>query len=73
MKTPFKVAASFGWSLTALAVLATGILARAGDGVARGDTSKKKIAFSNSYAGNFFRQVMIKSFLDMGARRRRIT
>ena len=45
----------------------TGVPARAGDGVAKGDTSKKKIAFSNSYAGNSFRQVMIKSFLDMGA------
>ena len=67
MKTPFKLTASFGWSLAALAVLTTGIPARAGDSVATGDTSKKKIAFSNSYAGNSFRQVMIKSFLDMGA------
>jgi ribose transport system substrate-binding protein len=47
-------------------VLTTGIPARAGDGVAQSDTSKKKIAFSNSYAGNSFRQVMIKSFLEMG-------
>jgi hypothetical protein len=36
MRTPFKVAASFGWSLKALAVLATGIPARAGDGVVQG-------------------------------------
>ena len=39
----------------------------AADGVAAGDTSGKKIAFSNSYAGNSFRQVMIKSFESMGA------
>ena len=37
------------------------------DGIAKGDTSGKKIAFSNSYAGNSFRQVMIKSFETMGA------
>lgn len=42
--------------------------ARAEDGVAKGDTSAKKIAFSNSYAGNSFRQVMIKSFEEMGAK-----
>lgn len=41
--------------------------AAAQDGVATGDTSGKKIAFSNSYAGNSFRQVMIKSFESMGA------
>ncbi|WP_188909042.1 ABC transporter substrate-binding protein [Aureimonas endophytica] len=38
----------------------------AAEGVATGDTSGKKIAFSNSYAGNSFRQVMIKSFEAMG-------
>ena len=42
--------------------------ARADDGIAKGDTSGKKIAFSNSYAGNSFRQVMIKSFEEMGAK-----
>jgi hypothetical protein len=63
---PFKGTASFGWSMAALAVLATGIPARAGDSVANADTSKKKIAFSNSFAGNSFRQAMIKSFLDIG-------
>ncbi|RVB45560.1 ABC transporter substrate-binding protein [Mesorhizobium sp. M7A.F.Ca.CA.004.05.1.1] len=42
--------------------------ARADEGVAKGDTSAKKIAFSNSYAGNSFRQVMIKSFEEMGAK-----
>jgi len=41
---------------------------RAADGVATGDTSTKKIAFSNSYAGNSFRQVMIKSFEDEAAK-----
>ncbi len=43
-------------------------VAAAQDGVATGDTSSKKIAFSNSYAGNSFRQVMIKSFESMGAK-----
>jgi ribose transport system substrate-binding protein len=66
MRTPFQGVASFGWSIAVWAVLATGIPARAGDSIASGDTSKKKIAFSNSYAGNSFRQVMIKSFLEMG-------
>ncbi|NTJ43745.1 ABC transporter substrate-binding protein [Agrobacterium larrymoorei] len=42
--------------------------AMAQEGVARGDTSGKKIAFSNSYAGNSFRQVMIKSFEQTGAK-----
>lgn len=42
--------------------------AMAQEGVANGDTSGKKIAFSNSYAGNSFRQVMIKSFGSMGAK-----
>src|SRR6266446_6794053 len=37
----------------------------AGGGIATGDTSGKRIAFSNSYAGNSFRQVMIKSFESM--------
>ena len=41
--------------------------ALAENGIAKGDTSGKKIAFSNSYAGNSFRQVMIKSFEEMGA------
>ena len=53
-KTPLKAAVSFGWSLAVLAALATGVPARADEGVAKGDTSKKKIAFSNSYAGNSF-------------------
>jgi ribose transport system substrate-binding protein len=67
-ETPFKGAAAFGWALAVSAVLAAAVLpARADDGVAKGNTSSKKIAFSNSYAGNSFRQVMIKSFLDMGA------
>lgn len=51
-------------SVLALA-LGSGAQAFAADGVAKGDTSKMKIAFSNSYAGNSFRQVMIKSFESM--------
>ena len=66
-KTGFERAISFGWPLVVSTALAAGTPARADDGVAKGDTSSKKIAFSNSYAGNSFRQVMIKSFLDMGA------
>ena len=48
-------------------ILAAGASARAAEGVAEGDTSGKKIAFSNSYAGNSFRQVMIKSFEETAA------
>ena len=51
-----------------LSLLASTAIAGAADGVATGDTSSKKIAFSNSYAGNSFRQVMIKSFEEMGAK-----
>jgi ribose transport system substrate-binding protein len=55
----------------ALAALLIGACAlstgsHAADGVATGDTSKLKIAFSNSYAGNSFRQVMMKNFDSMG-------
>lgn len=39
--------------------------ARAEDGVAKTDTSKKRIGFSNSYAGNSFRQVMVKSWQEV--------
>ena len=42
--------------------------ALAADGVATGDTSKMKIAFSNSYAGNSFRQVMVKSWEQVTAK-----
>ena len=62
------------WSLhkTATATLLASVIfcgtAMAQEGVATGDTSGKKIAFSNSYAGNSFRQVMIKSFETMGAK-----
>ncbi|PTW58975.1 monosaccharide ABC transporter substrate-binding protein (CUT2 family) [Breoghania corrubedonensis] len=37
----------------------------AANGLATGDTSTKRIAFSNSYAGNSFRQIMIKDFERM--------
>lgn len=39
----------------------------ANEGVAKGDTSKKRIGFSNSYAGNSFRQVMVKSWQEVVA------
>jgi ribose transport system substrate-binding protein len=39
--------------------------AYAEEGVATGDTSGMKIALSNSYAGNSWRQNMIKSFESM--------
>ncbi|WP_349962584.1 ABC transporter substrate-binding protein [Rhizobium sp. ZPR3] len=62
----------FGLLKTATATLLAGTIfcgaAIAQEGVASGDTSGKKIAFSNSYAGNSFRQVMIKSFEAMGAK-----
>jgi ribose transport system substrate-binding protein len=58
----------FGSSALVALLLATTAGALAADGVAAGDTSKMKIAFSNSYAGNSFRQVMIKSFEAMGAK-----
>ena len=50
--------------LVGAGVLSTG--SYAADGVATGDTSKMKIAFSNSYAGNSFRQVRMKNFDSMG-------
>ncbi|MDQ0473257.1 ABC transporter substrate-binding protein [Labrys wisconsinensis] len=49
-----------------IAALAAGP-AFAADGVAGGDTSAKKIAFSNSFAGNSFRQVMVKSWEQVTA------
>ena len=53
-------------TLTATVALATiGTAAFAQDGVATSDTSGAKIAFSNSYAGNSFRQIMIKDFERM--------
>jgi ribose transport system substrate-binding protein len=54
-------------AMLAMSAVAAPIAAFAGNGVAKGDTSGKKIAFSNSYAGNSFRQVMIKSFEEAGA------
>ncbi len=59
-------------ALGALLVAGTALVgagaASAAEGVAAGDTSGKTIAFSNSYAGNSFRQVMIKSFEEMAAK-----
>jgi ribose transport system substrate-binding protein len=47
-------------AIKALAVGAIGCVAVAGSAVA--DTSGKKIAFSNNYAGNSWRQAMLKSY-----------
>jgi ribose transport system substrate-binding protein len=44
--------------LLALAALGAGVVA----GTASADTSSKKIAFSNNYAGNSWRQAMLKSY-----------
>lgn len=67
MKTSYSASAlKLAMMLLANTTLSTGAVAQ--DGAASGDTSAKKIAFSNSYAGNSFRQVMIKSFEDMGAK-----
>jgi ribose transport system substrate-binding protein len=54
--------------LAAAACISHPTLGRAGDGIATGDTSGKRIAFSNSYAGNSFRQVMIKSWQEVVAK-----
>ena len=45
-------------SALVLAALGTGIIA----GTTLADTSGKKIAFSNNYAGNSWRQAMLKSY-----------
>jgi ribose transport system substrate-binding protein len=45
-------------AMTAVAALGFGLAA----GTAVADTSKKKIAFSNNYAGNSWRQAMLKSY-----------
>src|SRR5262249_19672495 len=44
--------------LLVVAALGTGVFA----GAAYADTSNKKIAFSNNYAGNSWRQAMLKSY-----------
>src|SRR6516162_5123576 len=49
---------SYATKLLALAVLGAGVMA----GTALADTSSKKIAFSNNYAGNSWRQAMLKSY-----------
>lgn len=62
MKFANKLLGSAG--LLAVSAMLAG-QAFAADGLATGDTSGKKIAFSNSYAGNSFRQIMIKDFERM--------
>ena len=49
-------------STLALAALATTMLS----GLAEADTSKMKIAFSNNYAGNSWRQAMLQSWAKVG-------
>ena len=63
-----RVGAAFA---LALAAATAALPARAADGVATGNTSGASIAFSNSYAGNSFRQVMIKSFQQVAAQARK--
>ncbi|MER0240177.1 ABC transporter substrate-binding protein [Fulvimarina sp. MAC8] len=57
---------ALGAAFTVTTMAASTALAQ--DGVASSDTSDMQIAFSNSYAGNSFRQVMIKSFEQMAAK-----
>lgn len=68
MKTLHPKTGAVLGALLAAGLVCGGSAARAADGIAKGDTSTKKIAFSNPYAGNSFRQVMIKSFEEMGAK-----
>ena len=49
-------------ALTGVLGAAFATAASAADGVASGDTSKAKIALSNSYAGNTWRQQMLKTW-----------
>jgi len=48
------------WKKCTAAVIALGLLAAAG--AAEADTAKKRIALSNNYAGNSWRQAMLKSW-----------
>lgn len=54
------------WALAALLCGVAVVPAHAADGVATGDTSGKKIALSNNYAGNSWRQAMLKSWDEVG-------
>ncbi|HEY9346886.1 MAG TPA: substrate-binding domain-containing protein, partial [Inquilinus sp.] len=54
------------WALAALLCGVAAVPAHAADGVATGDTSGKKIALSNNYAGNSWRQAMLKSWDEVG-------
>lgn len=54
------------WVLAACLCSVASIPALAADGAATGDTSAKKIALSNNYAGNSWRQAMLKSWEEVG-------
>ncbi len=67
MKRNTSTPRKLGLSLMLALALAT-LRAAAADGVATGDTSGNRIAFSNSHAGNSFREVMIRNFEETGAK-----
>jgi ABC-type sugar transport system substrate-binding protein len=65
------LAGAFSKKLAISTLLAGTMLAGsaiAANGVAAGDASGKKIVFSSSFAGNSFRQVMIRSLREMGVK-----
>ena len=53
--------------LTWLLIFAYGVAFAAESSIARGDTSHKRIAFSNSYAGSDFRKVMVRNWKEVAA------
>jgi len=68
MRTKLLAAPALAFGAALAAGIAAGpTAALAGAGVATGNTGGDTIAFSNSYAGNSFRQVMIKSFQGAAA------
>src|SRR5882757_2927125 len=54
------------WALMTLLCSIAAVPAQAADGATTGDTSAKKIALSNNYAGNSWRQAMLKSWEEVG-------
>ena len=59
----FLLAGLFTWLL----ISAFAGASAAEGGAARGDTSQKRIAFSNSYAGSDFRKVMVRNWEEVAA------
>lgn len=53
------------WLAAGVAIGAMNTALSAEEGIARGDTGTKRIAFSNSYAGSDFRKVMVQSWEEM--------